>query len=107
MAPVLRARPSVAAGLREVDRTGRILTLAPLHPPVAGERVADDLGVVTDLVEQALRVVVGDQVPLDQEPGVVGVRPDPRSAVVVHPVAHDRGASGVPELAATRAPTAG
>ena len=62
--------------------------------------------VVADLVHDTFGVVVGDVVARDVEAGVVGVGPSPDVLVVVDVVAGDRGPVGLPELAATRAPTA-
>ncbi len=47
-----------------------------------------------------------DVVAVEQEAGVVGVRPQPDAAVVVHPVASHAGIGRLPELAAAGAPAA-
>ncbi len=104
--------PWFAAGLGQVDRRVREVVaalggLAALDPVVPPDRVVPDDRVVADLVDQRGAVVLLDQVVLDAEVVVVGVRPQPGSAVVVHPVAAYLGAVDGPELDATGAAAAG
>lgn len=79
---------------------------AALDPVVPPDRVAPDDRVVAGLVDQGGAVVVLEHVVLDAEVVVVGVRPQPGSAVVVHPVAAYVGAVDGPELDASGAAAA-
>src|SRR6185312_3303989 len=101
-------RAGVAARLGDGDgRGGEALVGRSVLDRVPDERVVDDGRVVAELVHDPFVVVVGDVVALEEETGVVRVRPQPGAVVVVDVVAGDGRALDLPELASAGAAAAG
>ena len=97
---------TVTAAVGDVDGAlGEVGARRALAPAVVDQGVVLDQGVVADLVEDAVAVIVGDVVAGDGDASVVGVTPQPTGRVVVDVVVGEGRIGRVEELPAPVAAT--